>query len=234
MTTLSNRRRLSFPVRMTLIGALLVMGLVSSARAQADSSYTRPVVGLPIAVQLSPNQDERPPGTVIDTIVIHDTKSPGVNDAAGIARWFARPDAEVSSHYVIGKTGEIIQCVLDEKRAWHAGPSHMDERTHINNFSIGIELVNDETGSDAFTDAQYASLTALTADLMKRFNIPLSHIVGHKDVTDFPKEREDPAENFDWVRFFNGVQETLATKEVRRSDADAGTAPGHAVSAAGS
>jgi N-acetyl-anhydromuramyl-L-alanine amidase AmpD len=212
--------RLAFPVRMALIGALLLVCIGSSvnARAQGDAAQMRPIVSLPIAMLLSPNQDERPAGTVIDTIVIHDTKSPGVNDAAGIARWFARPDAEVSSHYVIGKGGEVVQCVLDEKRAWHAGPSHMDERTHVNNFSIGIELVNDETGLDAFTEAQYASLITLTADLMYRYNIPLNHIVGHRDVTDFPKERQDPADNFDWVRLFNGATETLATKEVRRAE----------------
>ncbi|MDB5096490.1 MAG: ampD, partial [Cyanobacteria bacterium RYN_339] len=86
---------------------------------------TRQVLGLPITQASTPNMDARPAGCKVDAIVVHDTKSPGVTSAAAIARWFARPDARVSAHYIIGKAGEVVQCVPDEARAWHAGPSSL-------------------------------------------------------------------------------------------------------------
>ena len=57
---------------------------------------------------------------------------------------------EVSSHYLIPENGDdtysdqikIFQLVDEENRAWHAGISQWEERTNINDQSIGIELVN--------------------------------------------------------------------------------------------
>jgi N-acetyl-anhydromuramyl-L-alanine amidase AmpD len=176
----------------------------------------RQVVGLKIQQASTPNQDARPAGCKVDAIVVHDTKSPGVTTAAAIARWFARPDARVSAHYVIGKAGEVVQCVPDVARAWHAGPSQLAGRRRVNDFSVGIELVNDETNHDPFTDAQYRSLALLTADLMTRYKVPFTRIVGHRHVTDYPEERQDPANNFDWARYRAAVKQVLATKTVRR------------------
>jgi AmpD protein len=107
--------------------------------------------------------------------------------------------------------------VADERRAWHAGPSRFEGREKVNDFSIGIELVNAQTGTDPFTDAQYASLIALTADLVSRYNIPLTHITGHRHVTNYPELKHDPADNFDWERYLVGVQEMLANRQVVRS-----------------
>lgn len=177
----------------------------------------KPVVTLPIQQVVSPNQDDRPAGTAIDTLIVHDTETPGVMKATTIANWFLNPKSEVSAHYIIGKAGEIVQCVPDEKRAWHAGPSRFEGREKVNDFSIGIELVNAQTGSDPFTDAQYASLIALTADLVARYNIPLTHITGHRHVTNYPELKRDPADNFDWERYLVGVQEMLASHQVVRS-----------------
>jgi len=173
-------------------------------------------VGLRIQQASSPNWDARPAGVKVDAIIVHDTKSPGVTTAAAIARWFARPDAKVSAHYVIGKAGEVVQCVPEEGRAWHAGPSSLAGRRRVNDFSVGIELVNDETNHDPFTDAQYRSLELLTADLITRYKISQARIVGHRHVTDYPEERQDPANNFDWARYRAGVKTILATKVVRR------------------
>lgn len=161
----------------------------------------------------SPNFDDRPAGSVIDTLVIHDTESPGVTKAQTIARIFANPRFDASAHYVIGKDGTIVQCVPDEKRAWHAGPSRFRGRYHVNDFAIGIELVNAQTGHDPFTAAQYRSLIALSAYLVQRYHIPLDHITGHRDVTLFPQYRQDPANNFDWQRLLHGVEAKIGDKE---------------------
>ena len=171
---------------------------------------------LPLVVMPSQHQDDRPAGSVIDAIVLHDTETPGVRDAVTIVNWFQHPRSQVSAHYIIGKRGELIQCVPDEKRAWHAGPSKLDGREKVNDFSIGIELVNAQTGRDPFTEAQHHTLALLTADLVLRHQIPFSRIVGHRDVTNYPQIKRDPADNFDWGRYFADVEQVLATRQVVR------------------
>jgi N-acetylmuramoyl-L-alanine amidase len=194
-----------------------VLAPVYSAQESAPLTSPKPVLTLPITSVDSPNQDDRPTGAVIDTLIVHDTETPGgIRKATTIANYFCNPKSAVSAHYVIGKAGEIVQCVPDEKRAWHAGPSKFEGREKVNDFSIGVELVNTQSGTDPFTDAQYASLIALTAELVRRHNIPLTHITGHRNITNFPSVKRDPADNFDWERYRQGVLATLASRQVVR------------------
>ena len=189
----------------------------SPTPATAPSERARSVIELAIAEADSPNHDERPAGAKIDAIVLHDTETPGVSEARIIANHFGNPRSQVSAHYIIGKRGEVLQCVPDARRAWHAGPSTYQGRNRVNDFSIGIELVNAQTGKDPFTEAQYASLIALTADLVSRHGIPLERITGHRHITHYPKIKRDPADNFDWNRYRTGVKQTLATSMVKRT-----------------
>jgi N-acetylmuramoyl-L-alanine amidase len=222
------------PVPVALVALALAAGLtgwfgLSGGLPAAEAEAQRPValpsepaprpkrlVSLPIEEALSPNQDARPAGMAIDTLIIHDTESPGVKKARTIANHFCNPRSQASAHYIIGKAGEVLQCVADEKRAWHAGPSKYDGREHVNDFSIGIELVNAQTGKDPFTNAQYQSLIALTVDLVSRHHIPLNRITGHRNVTYYPQYRRDPANNFDWNRYLSGVKAMMETCEVQR------------------
>lgn len=199
-------------------GAYFGGGLFAPIKAEpvAASAPPKPVVALTIAEAPSPNQDDRPAGCGIEAIVVHDTETPGVTRASTIANHFGNPRSQASSHYIIGKRGEVLQCVPDLKRAWHAGPSKFLGREHVNDFSIGIELVNAQTGRDPFTDAQYQSLIALTTDLVSRYHIPLDHIIGHRKITYYPQYRKDPADNFDWNRYLMGVRLMLDTKQVKR------------------
>lgn len=167
----------------------------------------------------SPNFDARPEGAAIDMIVIHDTETPGVNDAVTIWRHFASPRSRVSAHYIIGKAGEIVQCVPDEMRAWHCGESYYMGRDHLNDCTLGIELVNAQTGQDPFTNAQYRSLTNLVAYLVAEHHVPLERIVGHKDITLKPEVKKDPAANFSWSRLMGGVREALVTASVQEAAA---------------
>ena len=52
------------------------------------------------------------------------------------------PRAKVSCHYLVNRKGEVIQMVKDKNIAWHAGKSKWKKFKDLNNFSIGIELVN--------------------------------------------------------------------------------------------
>jgi N-acetylmuramoyl-L-alanine amidase len=75
----------------------------------------------------------------ISTIVIHYTSGCTLD---GAVSWFKNPKAKVSAHYVIGRDGTIIQMVNNEDTAWHAGRSEWNGVKWVNQFSIGIELVN--------------------------------------------------------------------------------------------
>ena len=49
---------------------------------------------------------------------------------------------KVSCHYLIDRSGKIIQMVDENKIAWHAGKSKWKNFINLNNSSLGIELVN--------------------------------------------------------------------------------------------
>lgn len=201
---------------LVMSGSLYAMGWgLKPAPVPTPAPTVRPAFPKPAVTFLySPNQDDRPEGMAIDALVIHDTESPGVRTARHIANHFLNPKSQVSAHYIIGKEGEIVQCVEDAKRAWHAGPSKLGDRVKVNDFSIGIELVNAQTGHDPFTDPQYDSLNRLVAHLVSTYRIPKDRIVGHKDITD-RRSKRDPAPNFDWQRFLAGVDSHLGEPYAR-------------------
>jgi AmpD protein len=157
----------------------------------------------------SPNFDLRPPGTAIDLLVIHNISlPPGQFGGPYIASLFtnaldhgAHPYFEqlrplrVSAHFLILRTGELMQFVSADARAWHAGVSQFDGRERCNDFSIGVEL----EGSDfvPFEPAQYRCLAALTHALLRRY--PLASVVGHEHIA--PGRKTDPGPCFDWLAY---------------------------------
>ena len=66
-----------------------------------------------------------------------------------------------------------------------------DGRKNVNNFSIGIEVV--ETMSESPSSAQYASLNSLIKYLKSEH--PIKHVLGHSDLS--PGRKTDPW-NFNW------------------------------------
>jgi AmpD protein len=156
----------------------------------------------------SPNCDERPPRTPITLLVVHNISlPPGQFGGEDIIRLFTNrldPEAhpayaslrnlEVSSHFLIRRTGELIQFVPCLQRAWHAGVSRWRGREHCNAFSIGIELEGCDT--QPFEDAQYEVLIALANSLYQAY--PIQEMVGHADIA--PGRKTDPGPCFDWER----------------------------------
>ena len=149
---------------------------------------------------LSPNFDDRPQGTIIDTVVLHYTDMPS---ASVSLQRLCDPVYKVSSHYLIDQDGTIYQLVAEEKRAWHAGESIWQGRPRVNDFSIGIELQNPghihflETGSwQPYPDAQLDALLTLLKDIASRHPLITQNTVGHCDVA--PTRKIDPGPHFDW------------------------------------
>jgi len=152
--------------------------------------------------------EERTANIEIDTIVIHAMSASNVFPKFPFSvkkciKIFEKYD--VSSHYLIDRTGKIYQLVPEEKKAWHAGVSKMpapDNRNGINDFSIGIELIGNE--ELPFEEKQYESLNLLLTDIKKRRQIKF--IVGHsqiatQELVDLGLRKDvkwDPGKMFDW------------------------------------
>ena len=74
-----------------------------------------------------------------DTIVVHYTAGPSVSSAVNT---FKDPSVKASAHVVVDYDGAITQLIPFNKIGWHAGESTWLDRTDLNNYSIGIEIVN--------------------------------------------------------------------------------------------
>lgn len=154
----------------------------------------------------SPNFDDRPMGSSIDLIVIHNISLPPAQfGGPGVAQLFTNcldPDEHpyycdihhqrVSAHFFIRRTGELIQFVPCGKRAWHAGASQWGGRERCNDFSIGIEL--EGTDNCDFEAEQYQVLNDLIDAIRQRY--PIIGITGHSDIA--PGRKTDPGLHFDW------------------------------------
>src|SRR5262249_6695143 len=141
--------------------------------------------------------NERPVAGRIDMLVLHYT---GMRTGEAALERLCDPVAKVSSHYLVEEDGTTWRLVPEEKRAWHAGVSFWAGERDINDFSIGIELVNPghEFGYRPFPEAQMQALEALARDIVDRHAIRPHRVVGHSDVA--PTRKTDPGELFDWAR----------------------------------
>ena len=159
----------------------------------------------------SPNYGPRPASTPVDLIVVHSISlPPGEYGGTFVQQlftnqldWDAHPyfqqirGAEVSAHFYIQRTGQLIQFVSTQQRAWHAGKSQWCGRDNCNDFSIGIELEGLE--DHPFETIQYEVLRSLIWDIQREHPL-VQDVVGHSDVA--PGRKRDPGDAFNW-RFFD-------------------------------
>ena len=166
----------------------------------------------------SPNQDVRPiPASEIDLLVIHSISlPPGSFGGAYIEQFFSNqldPNAHryfqeishlrVSAHLLIYRSGERVQFVSFDQRAWHAGESQYRGRSSCNDFSLGIEL--EGTDKTSYTDTQYVKLAEVTQSLFRSYPRLLpERIVGHADIA--AGRKTDPGPSFDWTRYRSLLQ----------------------------
>lgn len=156
------------------------------------------------------NFDERQPSVEINTIVLHYT----VSDYRSSYMTLIAPKGDpkgVSSHYLIDRDGKVLNLVPDDKIAWHAGKSNWYGQDQVNNYSIGICLVN--TGSeqaikdgklivgkkDFYPEEQMTALSSLISHLKSQHGSILDkNIVGHSDVTAHDARQLNPGVLFNW------------------------------------
>lgn len=156
----------------------------------------------------SPNHDARPSGVDVAMLVVHAISlPPNEFGGDGIVRLFTNSldptehpyyaqiaALRVSAHFLIRRSGELIQFVSCDRRAWHAGESSWKGRDRCNDYSIGVEL--EGCDDQPFEAAQYAQLLTLLGALRKRYGIET--VVGHADIA--PGRKTDPGPCFDWSR----------------------------------
>lgn len=197
-------KRQTFPL---LIGIILVLILAAGVGVyilsfQSDSDEYPTSFALEQAIesqnwidhQLIPVDGTSRRGETLDDIkdiVIHYVGNPGTT-AQNNHDYYTNADSTVSSHFIVGLDGEIIQCVpVNEKSSasnWR------------NNDTISIENCHpDETGK--FNDATYQSLVKLTAYLLAQTGLNEEHIIRHYDITEkqcplYFVEHEDAWEQF--------------------------------------
>lgn len=163
----------------------------------------------PVQYVASPNYNERPQNVEIRLLVIHGISLPPAEFGGpfiealftntlnpSLHPYFQEiAGLKVSSHLLIRRTGEVIQLVPFDKRAWHAGVSEFQGHSNCNDFSIGIEL--EGTDITPYEEAQYQQLARVTQVIWQAYPaITRDRIVGHSDIA--PSRKTDPGVAFDW------------------------------------
>lgn len=106
----------------------------------------------------------------------------------GTDAWFRNKDAQASTHYGVGKKGEIYQWVNESDTAWGNGRVYkptwrlVDAKMNPNLYTISIE--HEGVTGHIWTPEQYAADVELIKDIAARWNIPLDrdHIIIHSEI----------------------------------------------------
>ncbi len=120
----------------------------------------------------------------------------------------------VSSHYLVGSGGRVVQLVRESDRAWHIG--------NANSYTVGIEHEGFVAQPSYFTEDMYNASTSLTKDICNRNNIAKTscykgtqnsaladsynyHIKGHVHfpVTVNSNGHTDPGVNWQWQKYYD-------------------------------
>lgn len=159
---------------------------------------------------LTPNDYSRPgiATETIENIVVHYTANPGTTAQQNHDYFESLKDTHdtsVSSHFVVGLEGEIIQCIPTSERAYASNQRNYN--------TVSIECCHmDETGK--FNDSTYNSVVELCAWLCCKFNLQAEDVIRHYDVTgkfcpkyfvDNPKE---------WDKFIQDVADYIKNNAV--------------------
>lgn len=132
-------------------------------------------------------------------LIIHGTA--GGSSAENIGAWFQNPDSQVSSHYVVGQDGHVVQCVREANTAWANGriESGADSWWSVNpNYvTISIEHVKSATdNSNQLTAVQKTASFNLVRDIIARYPAirkdwatSAGGITGHFSISPISRER---------------------------------------------
>lgn len=155
---------------------------------------------------LTPNEYSRPqiPLEKVNGIVVHYVANPcstaleNRNYFEGLKDQTGSKTTSVSSHFVIGLEGEVVQCVPLNEVAYASNNRNSD--------TISIECCHPDDSGE-FTSATYESLVRLTRWLMEEYGLDTSQVIRHYDVTGklCPKAFVEHPEEWEW--FLRALEE---------------------------
>ncbi|MBC7450888.1 MAG: N-acetylmuramoyl-L-alanine amidase [Cytophagales bacterium] len=152
------------------------------------------------------------PVNSITAIIIHATAG---STSAGAVTRMSEPDVNnrASFHWLVPDEDEsqhgrlIWACTPENLAAWHVrnSASHPDvnnDQKKVNHWSLGIEIVNRQSGGDTFSDWQVKITAQIVRYCWAKYS-GLKYIVSHAKLD--PDRRNDPGTNFPWDTFKNLV-----------------------------
>ncbi|MFQ8686929.1 MAG: N-acetylmuramoyl-L-alanine amidase [Anaerotignaceae bacterium] len=117
----------------------------------------------------------------IKYIVVHYTGNNG--DAALANTNYFKSYRGASAHYFVDETS-IYQSIEDKNIAWHCGANSYKHPYCRNSNSIGVELCSNITGGKyAFKPKTVDNAVWLVKELMAKYNVPITNVLRHYDVT---------------------------------------------------
>ena len=185
-TRQQKKRRMMMRLFLCLLIFLLGVGTGWTLRGKTIRKLIDPsTIEMPNWVDeqlLTVNRYSRP-GTnipVINGIVIHYVANPGTTAQQnhdyfeGLKDQSGSNTVSVSSNFVIGLDGEIIECVPVGEKAYASNERNAD--------TVSIECCH-PAADGKFTDETYDSLVKLTAWLCKQLDLSPKDVIRHYDVT---------------------------------------------------
>lgn len=170
---------------------------------------------------LTPNKYSRPqiPLKEVKKIAIHYVGNP--NTSALANRNYFENCKEggryVSSHYIVGLKGEVIQCIPTNEWSYCTNQA--------NGYSISIETCHPQSDG-VFNDSTYVSLCELCAMLLKKFNLTTDDLIRHYQITGKQcpihwcptKYQSEAVATARWNRFKQDVQTVIDGGKVTRNN----------------
>lgn len=194
-------------VVLLVIGALKMLGINPFKTAYTEREIEKMTLEQPeLDVQLLTVNPYSRPGTQsekINNIVIHYTANPGTTALQNRNYFEGLKDSKetkASSHFIVGLSGEIIQCVPTWEIAYASNDRNGD--------TVSIETCH--LGDDgSYTEETYLSLVKLTAWLCEKFGLTEKNVIRHYDITGkiCPKYFVDNEEA--WTDFKKDVRKVL-------------------------
>lgn len=183
------------------------------AAAQADVLKLKVEKAPKITQELLTINEYSRPGTSLNKvkgIVVHYTGNPGTTAMQNRNYFEGLAESKVtkaSSHYIVGLSGEIIQCVPLDEIAYASN--------HRNADTISIECcINNDAGK--FTEKTYDALVHLTAWLVGEYDLKIDDIIRHYDVTGKVCPKYFVEHESAWVDFKLDVENYINTKGVKK------------------
>ncbi len=139
---------------------------------------------------------------------------------ANVDAWFNNPKSRVSSHFCVGKQGEIHQYVSTPDMAWANGPvarpdlsipwlaEAVERGINPNHLTIAIE--REGFSAEVPSERQYQSLLALHRYCLSTYGIPATRerIIGHYQIDSI--SRAGCPGNFPWARLLADLARSSA------------------------